>query len=200
MKFNYKFHNLCGTAYTCGNVIFTPDGNSLLSPVGNRVTVFDLVQHSARTLPFEARKNIHRIAIDPQGKLLIVTDIDGRGMVVNFLNHNVLHRFNFKKRVKDLAFSPSGQFLAVSHGKLVQVWRTPALEMQFAPLVLHRVLSGHHDSVVSVKWSADGKYLITGAKDASARVHALDKDMAVKPVTLSGHRDRLGELVCVSLI
>jgi hypothetical protein len=39
-----QFSNLCGTVYSGGNLIFTPDGNSLLSPVGNRVTVFDLVK------------------------------------------------------------------------------------------------------------------------------------------------------------
>lgn len=44
MKANYKFQNLCGTVYRQGNVIFTPDGNSVLSPVGNRVSVFDLVK------------------------------------------------------------------------------------------------------------------------------------------------------------
>lgn len=39
-----QFANICGTVYRQGNVLFTPDGNSLLSPVGNRVAVFDLVK------------------------------------------------------------------------------------------------------------------------------------------------------------
>lgn len=40
----FKFSNLCGSVYRQGNILFTADGNSILSPVGNRVTVFDLVQ------------------------------------------------------------------------------------------------------------------------------------------------------------
>ena len=36
-----------------GNVVFTPDGNSLISPVGNRVTVFNLASSTSVTLPFE---------------------------------------------------------------------------------------------------------------------------------------------------
>lgn len=44
MKSNFTFQNLCGTVYRQGNVLFTPDGNSVLSPVGNRVSVFDLVK------------------------------------------------------------------------------------------------------------------------------------------------------------
>lgn len=40
----WQFSNLIGTVYRQGNVVFTPDGNSVLSPVGNRVSVFDLVK------------------------------------------------------------------------------------------------------------------------------------------------------------
>lgn len=41
---SFRFSNLCGTVYKQGNVQFTPDGNSVISPVGNRVSVFDLVK------------------------------------------------------------------------------------------------------------------------------------------------------------
>jgi hypothetical protein len=40
-----QFSNLLGTVYRKGNLLFTPDGTCLLSPVGNRVTVFDLVKY-----------------------------------------------------------------------------------------------------------------------------------------------------------
>uniref|UniRef100_A0A2K6PG69 PWP2 small subunit processome component n=1 Tax=Rhinopithecus roxellana TaxID=61622 RepID=A0A2K6PG69_RHIRO len=42
MKFAYRFSNLLGTVYRRGNLNFTCDGNAVISPVGNRVTVFDL--------------------------------------------------------------------------------------------------------------------------------------------------------------
>lgn len=41
---SFQFANLLGTVYCRGNLVFTPDGNSLLSPVGNRVSCFDLVK------------------------------------------------------------------------------------------------------------------------------------------------------------
>lgn len=40
--FSFQFSNLLGTVYRRGNLNFTCDGNSVISPVGNRVTVFDL--------------------------------------------------------------------------------------------------------------------------------------------------------------
>ena len=43
-----QFSNLLGTVYCKGNILFTPDGTCLLSPVGNRITVFDLIKYVAR--------------------------------------------------------------------------------------------------------------------------------------------------------
>lgn len=93
-------------------MLFTPDGNSLLSPVGNRVTVFDLVKYvdaifiqflirdfttishslraslprlcsnSSHTLPFENRTNIKHMALSPNGSLLITVD-DGAALLLN---------------------------------------------------------------------------------------------------------------------
>ena len=48
MKFAYQFQHLCGSVYSQGNVVFTPDGNSVLSPVGNRITQFDLIKYVPR--------------------------------------------------------------------------------------------------------------------------------------------------------
>ncbi|RCN31697.1 hypothetical protein ANCCAN_22516 [Ancylostoma caninum] len=42
MDLNYRFSNLIGSVYRNGDVIFSPDGNSVISPVGNKVSVFDL--------------------------------------------------------------------------------------------------------------------------------------------------------------
>ena len=37
-----QFSNLCGAVYKQGRVVFSHDGNSVLSPVGNRISKFDL--------------------------------------------------------------------------------------------------------------------------------------------------------------
>lgn len=37
-----QFSNLLGAVYRQGNLNFSSDGNSVISPVGNRVSVFDL--------------------------------------------------------------------------------------------------------------------------------------------------------------
>ncbi|KAF7316426.1 Small nucleolar ribonucleoprotein complex subunit [Mycena indigotica] len=190
MKANYKFSNICGTVYQQGNVLFTPDGNTLLSPVGNRVSIFDLVNNKSFTLPFENRKNIAAIALSPDANVLISVDDDGRALLVNFRRGTVLHHFNFKKPVKDIKFSPDGKFIAVTHGTQLQVWRTPNhLAREFAPFDLHRTYTGHHDDVLSIEWAPDSSCFITTSRDMTARLFTLNPLEGFRPKTFAGHRD-----------
>ncbi|KAF9262337.1 WD40 repeat-like protein [Marasmius fiardii PR-910] len=190
MKANYKFSNICGTVYRQGNVVFTPDGNSLLSPVGNRVSVFDLVNNKSFTFAFENRKNIASIALSPDGNILISVDEDGRALLVNFKRGVVLHHFNFHKPVKDIKFSPDGKYIAATHGAHVQVWRTPNhLVREFAPFVLHRTYTGHHDDVLSIQWASDSKCFISTSRDMTARLFTLNPVEGFRPKTFAGHRN-----------
>ncbi|KAF9068823.1 WD40-repeat-containing domain protein [Rhodocollybia butyracea] len=190
MKANYKFSNICGTVYRQGNVIFTADGNSLLSPVGNRVSVFDLVNNKSFTFAFENRKNIARIALSPDGNVLISVDEDGRSLLVNYKRGVVLHHFNFKKPVKDISFSPDGKFIAVTHASHVQIWKTPNhLAREFAPFELHRTYTGHMDDVLSIQWAQDSQCFITTSRDMTARLFTLHPVEGYRPKTFAGHRD-----------
>ncbi|OZJ06598.1 hypothetical protein BZG36_00413 [Bifiguratus adelaidae] len=191
MKSDFKFSNLCGTVYRQGNLVYTPDGNSILSPVGNRVSLFDLVNNKSFTFPFEMRKNIARIALNPKATLMITVDEDGRALLVNFPRRVVLHQFHFKEKVYDIKFSPDGRYFAVTHGKHVQVWRAPGYIREFSPFVLHRTYTGHYDQTTSINWSSDSKYFVSGSKDMSARIFSLDPIEGFTPSTLSGHREVL---------
>ncbi len=48
-------------------------------------------------------------------------------------------------------------FFVVTHGKLVQVWKTPSLTVEFAPFVLHRTYAGHYDDAIALDWSPDSR-------------------------------------------
>ncbi|KAB8234749.1 snoRNA-binding rRNA-processing protein PWP2 [Aspergillus alliaceus] len=195
MKTDFKFSNLLGTVYRKGNLLFTPDGTCLLSPVGNRVTVFDLVQNTSYTLPFAHRTNIDRLDLSPQGNLLLTVDENGRAILTNFKRRIVIHHFSFKGRVSSLKFSPSGRFFAVGVGRRLQFWNTPSTpgtdnngEIEFAPFVLHRDLAGHFDIIEHLEWSYDSRFILTASKDLTARVWSVDPEEGFEPTTLAGHR------------
>ncbi|CAC22605.1 small subunit processome, U3 snoRNP-associated protein Utp1 [Schizosaccharomyces pombe] len=191
MKTEFGFSNLVGTIFSKGNLVFTPDGFSILSPVGNRVSVYNLKDNTSYTFPFENHKNISHIALSPTSTLLLSVDEEGRCILCNFLRRSVLHYFNFKSPVGAIEFSPNGKFFAVSLGKLIQVWRTPNSleEREFAPFVLHREYTGHFDDIVSISWSADSRFFISTSKDLTARLHSVDPIEGFHPCALTGHKN-----------
>lgn len=207
MKFNYKLHRLCGASYGTpaatgsntlsstskgSNIIFTSDGNNVLSPVGNRIQVIDLLHHSCRTLPIEARSNIRRIALSPHDdRLLIVVDVNHYAMMINYHRGVILHRFKFKRPVREMKFSPDGTKFAVSFGKFVQVWLTPGIRREFAPMILHRKYTGLVGDVTTLDWSSDSSVLLAGGKDCQARVWTVDTVKDYEPWTLVGHKKPL---------
>ncbi|TQS34299.1 hypothetical protein Golomagni_05323 [Golovinomyces magnicellulatus] len=196
MKSEFKFSNLLGTVYGQGNLLFNPDGTCLYSPVGNRVSVFDLVNNKSYTFPFAHRKNISRLDLTPRGKLLLSVDEDGRAILTNVPRRIALHRLTFKGPVTALAFSPSGRHFAVGIGRLIEVWLTPTSpdqnedgKIDFAPFVRHHVHAGHYDTVQSIQWSSDSRFFLSAAKDLTARIWSLDVEEGFTPTTLAGHRE-----------
>ena len=180
--------------------MYTSDGATLLSPVGNRVTVFDLPNNKSHTLPFAHRTNIARIALHPRGQLLLSVDEQGHAILSHSQRKVVLYHFSLKGSVSALVFSPCGLYFAVALGRKIEVWRTPSTPgsadgfdddsgaLEFAPFVRHRSYVGHHDTVQSIEWSSDSRFFLSASKDITARIWSLDPESGFTPTVLSGHR------------
>ncbi|KAK1672528.1 WD40-repeat-containing domain protein [Colletotrichum godetiae] len=195
MKTDFKFSNLLGTVYCQGNLLFGPDGTHLFSPVGNRVTVFDLVNNKSHTLPFAHRKNISRIGLTPRGNLLLSIDEDGQAILTNVLRRIPIYRFSFRSSVTALSFSPSGRHFVVGLGRKIEVWHVPSTpdanaegELEFAPFVKHHTHTQHFDEVRSIEWSSDSRFFLSTSKDLTARIWSLDREEGFVPTVLSGHK------------
>ncbi|EGO61128.1 hypothetical protein NEUTE1DRAFT_144401 [Neurospora tetrasperma FGSC 2508] len=195
MKTDFKFSNLLGTVYCQGNLLFSPDGTHLFSPVGNRVTVFNLVDNKSYTLPFSHRKNIARIGLTPQGNLLLSIDEDGQAILTNVPRRVVLYHFSFKAPVTALSFSPSGRHFIVGLGRKIEVWHVPSTpdanadgELEFAPFVKHHTHVQHFDDVRHIEWSHDSRFFLTSSKDLTARIWSVDQEEGFTPTVLAGHR------------
>lgn len=154
-----------------------------------------LYRNTSYTLPFAHRTNIDRLDLSPRGNLLLTVDETGRAILTNFQRRISIHHFSFKGRVTALKFSPSGRHFAVGVGRRLQIWQTPSTpgtetngEIEFAPFVLHRDLAAHFDSVSTIEWSSDSRFLLTASKDLTARVWSLDPEDGFEPTTLAGHR------------
>ncbi|KAK2072182.1 hypothetical protein P8C59_006553 [Phyllachora maydis] len=195
MKTDFKFSNLLGTVYSQGNLLFNPEGTHLFSPVGNRVTVFDLVDNKCFTLPFAHRKNVATLGLTPQGNILLSVDEDGQAILTNIPRRVALYHFSFRSAVTALAFSPSGRYFAAGLGRRIDVWHVPSTpdtnadgQVDFAPFVRHYTSTRHFDEIRHVEWSSDSRFFLSASKDLTARIWSLNPEEGFTPTVLAGHR------------
>jgi len=160
------------------------------------VLMIDIVSNKSYTLPFSHRRNISRLALNPQGNLLLTVDEDGRAILTNFPRRLALHHLSFKAPISALAFSPSGHHFAIGIGRLIEVWHTPTTPdasteegLDFAPFVRYHVHAGHYDVVQSIEWSSDSRFFLSASKDLTARIWSLSPEEEFVPTTLAGHKE-----------
>ena len=189
MKFSFKFSNLLGTVYRRGNLNFTPDGNSIVSPVGNKLSLFDLKNNRSETLPIESRLNITAVGISPDGNLIIAVDEEGGAMLISHRSKSVLHHFHFQKPVHTVSFSPDGKKFAITKENTVLVYHTPGKTKEFNPIILYRTFYGFYDETVSIDWTVDSKAFCVGGKDMNVRVYGAQKFDNLIIYSLGGHTD-----------
>ena len=176
--------NVLGVVYRDGDLTFNQVDDLLISPIGNKVSVFDLKNNKSKTLPFEPRSNIERVAISPDGKVMILIDIDGYALIINFVQRVVLSHFNFRAPVSAIAFSNDSQFFAVACHNVIRIFETPSLKKTFAPLRLFKKYNKMHtDDVISLHWSADSRFLVSSSADLTIKLFSLHK----LPVSFQSH-------------
>ncbi|CBI36261.3 unnamed protein product, partial [Vitis vinifera] len=166
---NFRFQNLLGAPYRGGNVVVS-NNTLLISSVGNRISVTDLLKSQTQTLPTQSSSNIARIAVSPDGNFLLAVDDRNRCLFINLPRRIVLHRISFKKPVSAIRFSPDAALIAVATGKLLQIWRSPGFKKDFFAFELVRTFADCDDKVTALDWSPDSNYVLAGSKDLTVRV------------------------------
>ncbi|VTJ77688.1 Hypothetical predicted protein [Marmota monax] len=191
MKFAYRFSNLLGTVYRRGNLNFTCDGNSVISPVGNRVTIFDLKNNKSDTLPLATRYNIKCVGLSPDGRLAIIVDEGGAALLVSLVCRSVLHHYHFKGSVHSVSFSPDGRKFVITKGNLAQMYHAPGKKREFNAFVLDKTYFGPYDETTCIDWTDDSRCFVVGSKDMSTWVFGAERWDNLIYYALGGHKDAI---------
>uniref|UniRef100_A0A8C5T476 Small-subunit processome Utp12 domain-containing protein n=1 Tax=Malurus cyaneus samueli TaxID=2593467 RepID=A0A8C5T476_9PASS len=184
-----KFSGLLGTVYRRGNLSFTRDGNSLLSPVGNRISLFDLKNNKCETLPLATRLNIVCVGLSPDGSLAILIDEEGAALLVSLIGKCVIHQFYFHKPVHSVSFSPDGKKFVVAKDNLAYLYHAPGKKREFNAFVLDKTYYGPYDETTCIDWTDDSKCFAVGSKDMSTWVFGAERWANLIYYSLGGHKD-----------
>ncbi|CRL03824.1 CLUMA_CG016395, isoform A [Clunio marinus] len=192
MKFAYKFSNLLGTVFRKGNLVFSKDGNSIISPVGNRLTVYDLKNNKSQTLSIQSNYNITSLDLSPNGCLLVASNESGETFMISMISQTVIHTYKFNCEPKCIKFSPDGKFFAMCVAELVYIFKSPGMITgQFNSFIIERIFHDAHEEKTCLDWSFDSRFIIVGSKDNSAKIFALRLLENFRPFVLSGHSDEI---------
>ncbi|XP_053273012.1 PWP2 small subunit processome component [Pleuronectes platessa] len=191
MKFAYRFSNLLGAVYRQGNLSFSKDGNAVISPVGNRISVFDLKNNTSETLPVSTSKNITCVGVSPDGSVAIVVDEDGAALLVSLVTRAVLHHFHFHKPVNSIRFSPDGRKFVVTKDNVALMYHAPGKQRKFNAFVLDKSYYGPYDETTCIDWTDDSKCFVVGSKDMSTWVFGAERWANLIYYSLGGHKDMI---------
>lgn len=130
MKFNYNFANLLGSVYHRGDLVFDSSSNTLYSPIGNRLSVYDIKNGQSRALPLQVDFNIEHVALSPNGRLLITSTEKCHIHISSPQTGHILYRKDFGKSatsINGIKFSPNGNYYAILVDNKALVYFTPGI-------------------------------------------------------------------------
>jgi WD40 repeat protein len=161
-----------------GNIVFSPDGQSLAAQAGSVAKVWDV--HTGRELLTLAGHTdwIIMVAFSPDGKRLATASLDHTARVWDIGADKEVLTLTGDGHLT--AFSPDGITLATDDAVqgVPLLWDSQTGEQLTA-------FTGIGGGIHSLTFSPDGKRLVTGSNDFTARIWDVEKKQAV--LTLSGH-------------
>lgn len=185
-----------GMLYTGGNVVFSPDGSQLYSPVNNYISAVQL-QHEGHLSHNCSNSNIQCFDLSPDGDLLIAVSHRGLGFFYSISARVVLDTISFPPTctIHTVKFSPCGKYVALGLENTLQVYTSPAKRV-VSYHGCHRIENLHSVltlPILNIDWSADSEHLLLSGQDArmklvprQGKLHL--KGSALQQNALVGHR------------
>ena len=123
-----------------------------------------MVQHitldSGRRLEFMGHtEKVNSVAMSPNGRYALTGSNDYQAYLWDTDSAQIIHTFSHPNRVSKVALDPQGRFAFTADSQsLARIW-----DIQSGALVSSLQITARQQVFSAVRFSADGKYLLTGA-------------------------------------
>ncbi len=157
-----------GHTFQVKSIAFSPDGNFLLT---REVGLGDTACLWETTTGREIRRfgghsaGIASVAFSPDGRSVLTASIDGTATLWDMLTGKEVRRFekSASDGIRSVAFSPDGHFVLIAD-------RSSALLLDVTTGKKVRAFEGHTGYLTDVVFSSDGRFVLTGSVDSTARL------------------------------
>jgi WD40 repeat protein len=156
----WKGHAMCGV---CSNAITGDGSKAFVAEYRSRRGDFDRPPAQAKIFALDAGKML----LD----LLVVQFPNVKERDNSYGYSRTWSKFVGRGFVA-AEFSPDGKLLALAQGGEIGTGKVQLIDVETGKLV--RTVSGHKNGATDVKFTADGKYLLTAGRDTTLRVIQVD--------------------------
>jgi len=174
---------------TNGQVKFTSDGTLISGCEDHTVKFWNLPEGERIKTVGGHTSEVVSIAISPNGKLIVTGNSDGTAKVWDFFTGKQLRVLRgHTDKVSSVAFSPDGKFVVTGgdEDNVAKLWNLTTGEEI-------RTYRGHKNQptnglkgvngVKAVAISPDGNYLVTGARDGTAKIWNISTGQEIRTLT-----------------
>ncbi|KAJ1833518.1 general transcription repressor [Coemansia sp. RSA 2711] len=191
-------HVLAGHDQDIYSLDFSPDGSMILSGSGDRTVRLWNLESGKEVCKFTIDDmgprdaGVTSVAFSPNGKLVAASSLDKMIRLWEVSSGHLLQRLDgHKDSVYAVAFSPDGQsLLSGSLDKTLRIWdlgRFGSNSRSNDTVTCRSTLLGHKDFVLSVAYSPDGNWIVSGSKDRG--VQFWDPRTSQTQCMLQGHKN-----------
>lgn len=146
-------------------VAFTPDGKSIAAGgFDHNLRLWDVRSGKLVRSYSGHQDEILSVAVSPDGKTIASGDLKGDLRLWNTATGAARGVFSYPgELIEAVAFSPDGKLLAAGGVKFIRFYTT-------SPLKLVRTVAAHEKIVTTIQFTRDGRFLVSGSHDRTAKL------------------------------